>query len=192
MLTALAMVLAAINPVPIVAQRDLIRARDRWLRVVMALGGVWAASIGEFWMTVLVVWILLSWRSAAFLPWVTIWAGIVGTWLLLKAMPPQAYFWIPWGWLAVATAQVGLTLYHAITTDWSIIKRPTFGHRGKGWLGSPVTTAFFLAIVSPFAPWWLWPVLLAGFYFTCSWSALLAAAVGLVWVIPWLWPFLLM
>jgi hypothetical protein len=58
-------------------------------------------------------------------------------------------------------------------------------HRAKGTLGSPACTALFLALVSPFAPWWAWPVLGLGLYLSWSWLALIGVAVGLTWSHPW-------
>src|SRR5215470_18702645 len=120
-------ILAAANPVPIVAARDLARARDRWLQAVMLTGAFATLMMGEVWVALLAVWCVLMWKDASFQPMLIIFGGIVAMWFLLRQMPAWAWLVIPWAWLAIAEMQAIVSVRQSIKADWSFMKRPSLG-----------------------------------------------------------------
>lgn len=175
---------AVLNPVEMVAIRDLTSARDRLLLGATAALGIWAALEGALWLALLALWHVARWRSRDTLPSLMIWLLIAGLWALLRHVPPAAWPWVAWAWCAAAAWQVGVCVYRWIVTDWSPIKRKSLGRRSKGLLGSPVLTSFFFVLVAPFCPWWGWPVLALGLWLTCSITAAVALALALAVLHP--------
>ena len=172
------------NRVPMVAMRELATARDRWLLTVLTLGTVWLAHAGMLWLALIGLWHLCRWRDQSLHASLLLWVSIGATWALARNIPPDWFTLIIWAWLAGAAWQAFLCIRSAIKDDWSVIKRPSLGHRTKGSLGSPVLTAMFFAIIAPFCPWWGWPILAAGLYITWSWTAFIGVAISMAWMYP--------
>jgi hypothetical protein len=172
---ALLVALAPALRIPMISPASMIRARDAWLRGVLACGIVALLPTAP-WLSVMGGWFLWRWRGVDLLPSLVTWAAIGATWFLLRAMPAGVWAYLPWAWLALAGVQTAVMA-------WSVYRHGP--HRATGTLGSPACTALFLALVSPFAPWWAWPVLALGLYLSWSWLALIGVAVGLVWSAPW-------
>lgn len=191
LLVALAASLAPANAIPLVANRALARARDRWLLSVLTLGTVWLAFQGEYAFALIALWHLCVWpqtRDAELgetglahehLACLTLWVAIGASWFLLKSVPLWAYEYIRWAWLAIAVGQVAILVAAQWIVDWPRDNRPRLGFRVKALAGSPVLSSIFLAIVLPLAPWWVAPVLLLGLYLTFSFTSLVAVSVGL-------------
>lgn len=184
LLTALGSSVSPANPISMVSTNNLATARDRWLLAVVTVGTIWLAHAGLLWLALIGLWHLCRWRDHTLHASLLMWVAIGATWALLRTLPRESFTLISWAWVAFAGWQIAVCIWHWRTTDWSVIKRPSVGHRVKGTLGSPVLTAFYFTLVAPFCPWWAWPILGAGFYLTCSWSAL----IGLGVILLWLWP----
>ena len=177
----LAVAAAPLIPLDFVSGRLMAHARSLWLLGLLTVGIVWLAP-RELWLALIGLWFLIRWAKEAdppaLLPSLVQWIGVGATWGLLLALPPSWLAWAPWGWLAIAGWQSG-TL---------IARKAHLGGRQKGTLGSPVLTALYLALVSPFCPWWGWPLLGAGLTIIWSYQAWVAVAVGMVWLWPGSWP----
>lgn len=167
-------------PLAYVSGRLLAHGRALWLLGLLAVGVAWLGWRAP-WLAVIGVWFLLRWPRApvpsAWLSAAVHWAAVGATWGLLLALPHALLGWAPWGWLAVAGGQTGLL----------VARKACRGGRPSGTLGSPVLTALFLALVSPFSPWWGWPLLGAGLVIVWSWSAWVAVACGMLWLYPGSW-----
>ncbi len=187
-LLAAAAALVPANPVPAVTQALMARARDRYFLGVLAVGAVWLAWIGEWWLAGMALWFLIRWRSADVQKHIVTWVAIGATWGLLRQIPAPMLEWVPYGWMAVACWHVGLSLYLA-RHHGDPYKRKKISPRSRGALGSPVITAMFFALVAPFAPWWFWPVLAVGFYMTFSGLAVFAVLVEFAVLYPWTIPY---
>ena len=184
LIAVLATVGATCNPLSIVAQRELARARDTWLFGVLALGTAWLAWHGHYWLAIMALWHLVTWRDESLRSSVLLWGGVGATWFFLRALPPWAFDLLPWVWLAWGAVQSVICVYTWRRLEWPTANRPTLGKRTKGTFGSPVLTAIYLAAVAPFAPWWGWVLLAPGIWFTNSWTAALGLALGAAWRSP--------
>ena len=177
----LAVAAAPLIPLDFVSGRLMAHARSIWLLGLLTVGIVWLAP-RELWLALIGLWFLIRWAKAAdppaLLPSLVQWIGVGASWALLLAVPLTWLVWAPWGWLAIAGWQSG-TL---------IARKAHLGGRQKGTLGSPVLTALYLALVSPFCPWWGWPLLGAGLTIIWSYQAWVAVAAGLIWLYPGTWP----
>lgn len=199
LLVALAASLAPANAIPLVANRALARARDRWLLSVLTLGTVWLAFQGEYAFALISLWHLCVWpqkRDAELgetglahehLSTLVLWIAIGAMWFLLKTVPLWAYDYIRWAWLLVAVGQVAILVAAQWLVDWPADNRPRLGKRAKGTFGSPVLTAIYLAAVVPLAPWWLAPVFAVGLYLTWSYTALVGLSVAVVALQATIW-----
>ena len=178
----LAIALAPAIPLPFVGGRPVTRARGLWILGVLGVGIVWLA-FRELWLALIGAWFLWHWGRAAdppaLLPSVLSWVAVGASWGLLLSLPRAWLAWAPWAWLAIAGWQAGLLS----------ARKFRLGGRQKGQLGSPVITALYLALVSPFCPWWGWPLLGAGLVVVWSWLAWVGVGVGLIWLSPGSWPF---
>lgn len=183
-LIALAAALAPGNIVMIVAQRDLARARDRWLLATLGVGSVWLAFHGALWLALLGLWYVCAWREETQRSSLIVWAGIGASWFLLRSMPDSAWTYLPWAWLLLACAQVVACVWMAWKTEFPKDNRRRLGWRTKGTLGSPVITGIFLAVTFPFAPFWLWPVYAVGVWLTFSFTTFVGIALGAAWLFP--------
>ena len=172
---------APLLPLAYVSGRLLAHARSLWLLGVLTGGIVWVAP-HALWLALIGLWFLIRWPRepdpTKFLPAVLRWLGVAGAWGLLLAIPKELLAYAPWGWLLVAWGQSLAVLS----------RRLRWGGRQKGEMGSPVLTALYLALVSPFCPWWGWPILGVGLGLIFSFHALVAAGLGLVWLYPRTWP----
>ena len=176
----MAIALAPAIPLPYVSGRLVGRARALWLLGALTVGIVWLAP-RDLWLALIALWFLIQWPRhpdpPSLVPSAVQWAGVGVTWGLLLAIPRDGLAWAPWGWLAIAGWQ-SLTL---------VMRKYKRGGRQTGDFGSPVLTALYLALVSPFCPWWGWPLLGSGLVVVWSWHAFLAVGVGWVWGHPELW-----
>lgn len=186
--------------VPALAMRwindpELADARDLWLLAVLGLGAgaVWPTAP---WLSCIACWFLIRWRSMDLVPSLVTWMGIGASWYLLRALPGWAWEWLPAAWLIVALWHVAVLAvqydrrYVTGVTGARQVEAPTWllritdgairwrTSRPWGLLGSGPTTALYLTLVSPFAPWPVWLVLMAGIYLTGSYVALSAALIG--------------
>lgn len=184
LLIALVAALAPLNPLPIVGQRELSHARDRWLQGVLALGTLWLAFHGAHWLALIALWHLITWHDESSRSSVLLWAGIGATWGLLRTLPLQAFTYMPWVWLTWGVVQSAMCLYGWLKLEWPVVNRVTLGKRSKGSFGSPVLTGIYLAIIAPFAPWWAWILLAPGIWLTNSWTAAFGLALGAAWLFP--------
>ena len=190
-LLALAAALAPLNPLPIVTQWDLAQARDRWLLGVLALGTVWLAAHGDYWLALMALWHALVWshevseeKKIILRSSLILWASIGVTWELLRSLSTQALDVFPWVWLAWGVIQSAVCVYTWLRLEWPTVNRPTLGKRTKGTYGSPVLTGIYLAMIAPFAPWWAWLLLAPGIWLTNSWTAAIGLALGGAWRYP--------
>ena len=160
---------APLLPLAYVSGRLLAHARSLWLLGVLTGGIVWVAQT-ELWLALLGLWWLIRWprhpEPWTLMPALLRWLGVAGAWGLLLAIPKELLAWAPWGWLLVAWGQ-------SLTT---LSRRLKWGGRQKGEMGSPVLTALYLALVSPFCPIWGWPILGMGLVLIFSFHALVGLA----------------
>ena len=181
LILALAAAAAPLLPLDYVSGRLLAHARSLWLLGVLTVGIVWVAQT-ELWLALIGLCFLARWPRhpdpPSLLPSLTQWVAVGASWGLLLHVPRGAWPWIAWAWLAAAGWQCVQILNN----------RFRHGGRQKGSLGSPVITALYLALVSPFCPWWGWPLLGAGLGLISSVLALVGVGVGLVWLYPLTWP----
>ena len=181
--TVLAAAAAPLIPLPFVSDRLMADSRAIWLLGVLTLGIIWLAP-QELWLALIGLWFLIRWPQHADPPVLVSsliqWIGVGVAWGLLLSLPPTWLAWAPWGWLAIAGWQ-SLSL---------LARKARLGGRQKGQFGSPVLTALYLALVSPFCPWWGWPLLGAGLTVIWSWQAWVAVAAGMVWLYPGSWPWM--
>ena len=175
-LIALAAALLPAIPLVQVSTAQLAKARSYWLLGTLTLGIVWLAQY-ELWLALIGLAFLCRWRSPVVLGSLVAWVGIGASWFLLLRVPVWMFDYVAWTWLAVALWNVVLLFdrYRRIKV------------RMVGTFGSPPLTAFFIAVVLPLSPWWTWPVLAAGLFFTSSILAGLGVAVAVVWLHPWTW-----
>lgn len=176
----LAVALVPLIPLDFVSGRQLAHARSVWLCGLLTVGIVWVAQF-ELWLALMGLCFLIRWPRhpdpPSLLPSVIQWVAVGASWGLLLSIPKPWFDWAVWGWLAVAAWQV-----------WVIVAlRWIHGGRQKGTMGSPVITALYLALVSPFCPWWGWPFLGLGLGLIWSYSAFVAVGVGMVWLYPAYW-----
>lgn len=184
-LIALAAALAPAMPIRMVATPELVKLRDWWLLASLALGAIALTVHGEAWLGLMALWFLCRWRGPELLPSLVTWGAIGACWFMLRGLPAWAWTYLPWAWLAVAAYHVGVCAYYSWTVPTPYERRPLWGlWRTKAYQGSPAITALFFALVSPFCPWWGWPVLALGLYLTWSWLAFIGVAVGLAVLHP--------
>lgn len=177
----LALAAAPLLPLPYVSARLIHHARSLWLLALLT-GVIISIAPFSLWLALIGLWFLLRWPQEAdpprLLPSLMYWIGVGATWQFLLLIPRPWFAWATWGWLAIAG-------WHSARL---IVQRCRSRGRPKGDLGSPVITALYLALVSPFCPWWAWPLLGAGLVLVWSWSALAGVAVGVLWLWPRSWP----
>ena len=179
LLVALAAMLAPALPVSMVSVRELGKLRDWWLRGVLLLGSLWLLTI-EPWLGLMGLWYGWRWRSPGEHPGLVTWVAIGATWGLLRTIPASHFEWIVTGWLVLMALMVARCAWIAWFLPSPYARRAVFGlWRTKANQGSPAITAMFFALVFPFTPWWLMPVLLIGVYLTWSWNAMLGISVAL-------------
>jgi hypothetical protein len=180
--------LAPALPIPLVSVRHLAAIRDIWLRGVLLLGALALAWHGDVWLACMACWYVCRWRSTDLHASLITWVAIGATWYGLRSLPAWAWDYIPYVWLAIMVGHVGMMLYMQATLpkDHPFWSRKTLLEikRVKSTLGSPAISAISLALMAPFCPWWLWPVLAVGLYITWSWLAFIGVAVGLAWTYP--------
>ena len=167
-------------PLGIIARRDVASVTSLWLLGLVAAGSVWLTTVGELWLGLVGLWLLLHWRSSALLSTVLGWAGVAATWGLLRTLPASAFDVVLAGWLLVAGAHVALMA-------WGPSRR---ARRRKATLGSPAAQALLFGLLLPLAPLLAWPALLVGFWWTSSWVALLGVLGGALvrWPdLAWAW-----
>lgn len=166
-MTALLALVAAI-PIQRISIGQLTRARDLWLLLALGASILWLLP-REPWLAAMACYFLIFWplRGVELLPSLVTWVAIAGTWFALRESGVLPY--LPWWWLVVAVQQVGVMVW----------QRFKLGEPASGLLGQRTIAAGYLAIVAPFAPWWLWPVLALGLVLTESWLALGATIIGL-------------
>lgn len=164
-----------------VSQPELHWCRDLWLLSLVAVGGTWLAWRGDLWLAFIALWFLCRWRSPEQGGALIRWAAVGATWALLFHVPQSAWPWLTSAWVGLACLQ---SMAVAVQ-GWRATRPPLAGSwRQKGWGPSPAITAMSLALVAPFTPLWAWPVLGLGMALTCSWLAIGAVGVGMVWVYP--------
>ena len=170
-----------------VAQRPLAVIRDVWLRAVLALTALWLLP-REPWLALMALWFTVRWVTPAQMPSLVTWTAIGATWFALRALPAWAWSALPPVWLAIMCAHVAILLHRqgTLPAEHPAHDRPTaFGVlRLPAPHGSPAITALALALMAPFCPWYLWPILALGLYITWSWLAFIGVAVGLAWIYP--------
>jgi hypothetical protein len=175
------LILAALIPVSRLSTHALTRARDVWLRGVLAAGCVWLAWAEPIFCP-LGLWCLIQWRGPASHPAFLGWLAVVATWFLARALPADLWPWVVQGWLVVGASQVGLIVWQR----WWGHLEP--GRAPYGTMGQRTMMAGFLALLVPFSPWWGWPVLGLGLWLTGpSLGALLSLAAGVGLLYPPLW-----
>ena len=172
-LVLLGLIGAPALPITQVSPTQLERVRDWVLLSILGIGSLWLWTSAP-WLSVMGLWFMAQWRTEVSMPAVLLWVAIGALWFLLREIPSDWWSWIAWGWLAVAGWQIGVVM----------IRRWRLGGRQKGTLGTPVITALFLALISPFCPWWGWPVLILGLGLTWSWLAFLGVGIGMIWLAP--------
>lgn len=176
----LAAALAPALPISMISQTEIVKIRDWWILATLALGAVALAWHGEVWLALMALWFLCRWRGPELLPSLVTWAAIAACWFMLRGLPLWVWTYLPWGWLAVAAGHVGWCAVIAWMVPSPYERRAIFGlWRTKASQGSPAITAIYFALVSPFCPWWGWPILALGLYLTWSWLAFIGVAVGL-------------
>lgn len=194
-LIALAAALAPAMSISMISVQELTKLRAYWLLGVLALGSA-ALLFYEPWLGLMGCWYAIRWRNNGERdnehPGLITWLAIGGSWFLLRSLPASAWTVIPWAWLGVAGYHVWKCLVIAWTKPSPYARRPLWGlWRTKAAQGSPAITAIFFALVSPFCPWWGWPILLVGLYLTWSWLAFAGVAAGLMVMHPHMTPYLL-
>jgi len=175
----LAVALVPLLPLDYVSGRLIAHARSLWLLGLLTVGIVWVAQT-ELWLALIGLCFLMRWPQhkdpPTLLPSIIQWTAVGASWALLLTIPKAWLEVVPWAWLAWAGWQCALI----------IANRLKWGGRQKGTLGSPVITALYLALVSPFCPWWGWPLLGTGLGLVSSFLALAGVGIGLVWLYPFL------
>lgn len=186
----LLLALAPLLPIARIANADLERARDRWLRAMLLVGAAALVFIEPLFVP-LALWLTWQWRGGQTLliahGWEAVcrqlgelafWAAILGSWMLARSLAASLVLWLLAGWGTIAGLQVGEMLWQR----WH-------GRLISGTLGQRTVAAGYLALLVPFAPWPVWPILGVGLWLTGpSWAAVLALIVGLgvldyrVWV----------
>ena len=183
-LIAVAAALAPALPISMISLRELAKIRDWWLRAVLLLGSLWLLTV-EPWLGLMGFWYGWRWRSPSEHPGLVTWVAIGATWGLLRTLPAGAFAWIVTGWLILMVLMVIQCALTAWYTPSPYARRAMFGlWRTKATQGSPAITAMFFALMLPFTPWWLMPVLLVGVYLTWSWNAMLGISVALAVLYP--------
>jgi hypothetical protein len=178
-----AFVLAPLIPVAMIGTHALRRARDIWLRGVLAAGCCWLCWAEPIFAP-LAFWALVTWRTPGTHAALLGWLAVMATWFLARAIPVDLWPWVATGWLGVGALQVALIVRQRLHRDY----RPHAGRAPFGTLGQRTFAAGFLALLVPFSPWWGWPVLALGLWLTGpSWGAVLSLAMGLGVLNPWLW-----
>ena len=127
------------------------------------------------------------------------WVAIVGTWFAVRAIPAGMLRWVVLAWLTWAGVQIGLVVFQwrwrrFLESGWHpsnfrtvlirvAVALPTELREPRlpyGSFGQRTLCAGYLALMVPFAPFWAWPALGLGLWFTGpSWGALGALAGGL-------------
>ncbi len=189
-----------------VSDQEMDASRDAWLLITLSLvaAAVWPWAP---WFTPMLWWFLVFWRGPDRLPSLVTWLGIGASWWLLRSLPAPYWPVIPYLWLVIGA-------WHVLILGLQFDPKRRVGHEGPrlapmpawlvkitkghaqyrtrrppGLLGSPPTTALFLALVAPFAPWWLVPLYVGGIMLTGSYVALGAVLIGLGVVYPPVAPF---
>ena len=181
LLLTVAAATAPLLPLDFVSGRLIAHARSLWILAVLTVGIVWVAQT-ELWLALIGLCFLARWPKhpdpPTLLPSLIHWAAVAASWGLMLQIPKPWFSYAAWAWLAFAGWQSLLV----------IANRFKWGGRQKGTLGSPVITALYLALVSPFCPWWGWPLLGAGLGLISSFLAFAGVGMGLVWLYPSWWP----
>lgn len=178
-LLALATALIPALPLRYVSTVGLLWVSYVWLLALLGVGGLWLAWQGEVWLALVCLWFLCRWRTTELRNAVIRWVAVGATWGLFLHVSRRAWPWIALAWVLLQCVQSLVVLWRGVQA------RPW---RQSGWSPSPVMTALAIALVTPFAPWWAWPVLGLGLALTCSWLAFLGVGVGWVWLHPGSWP----
>lgn len=158
-----------------ISTAELGRTRDLWLLATLT-AGVIAVAPHALWLSLIGLWLLLHWRDHTLLGPLLSWAAVGVSWWLLRALPAWVWPHIAWVWVIAAAWQCGV-----VVRDWGWHRhRREYGnHRSQGALGSAAASALPLALLAPFSPWWLVPVLAFGLWRTCSLVAFAAVGAGL-------------
>lgn len=185
----LGLLVAPLLPLAFSHPAGLERVRDYWLRGA-ALAAILVAPLP---LAPVAAWWAWRWPTVArqagserahltLLGALVIWVAIGIGWVALARLEPTWWPWMAAGWVAWGCGQVGLMAYRAYRgAGWR-----GFGRRQTGTFGTPAMTALYLALVTPFVPWWLWPVWAVGLWLVCSWAAFLAIGAGaVVYFVPW-------
>lgn len=170
-------------------------ARDRWLWVLAWVGvvGLWRVEPALGCMSAVR---LLRWAGPEDLPGLLTWAGAVGTWILAREVPVAWRELIGGAWVGYGVVTAGLLLAYAAALHRRFPSWPLrMMNEYAGTFGQRTLAAAFLALVYPLAlllpPWAALlslGALTLGLWCAWSWTALLAAGIGLAVAVPWAGP----
>lgn len=175
-----ALILAACCLAPLLVMRimspvEITRARDWWLRGMLAGATVWL-TWAEPIFAPLALWFLCRWRTEREVGPLVAWSAVVVAWMTLRGVARETLDLVPVAWLAWVLVTVALLVYQRFWLG----MRPHEGRNPSGTFGQRTFAAAYLALCLPFAPWGLWPAIGLGLWLTGpSWGALAALAVGL-------------
>lgn len=160
--------------------------RDRFL-FVLAWAGAAALAVIEPGLGLFAGVVVAHWRTVEGAAAVMTTGGGIALYLIARAIPGDWIPFVTWVLVLVVSVQVGLALVQmaiaiASKATWHLVRESA-----RGTVGNRVVLGCLCAMMLPLAsPLW-WPPLLVGLGVTRSFSALLAASVAVVVLLPWAW-----